>query len=210
MALNQLAERPSPPPTSRPLSQVLIDITESAGERVSLGNIVDALSNRSFAPLMLLFAAPNVLPLPPGSSTIFAIPLILLATQLLLGWPHPWLPRWLRDRSLERARFRSLAIRLQPYLQRFEKLARPRYWLMPHPVAERFVGFLVLVMALVLILPIPFGNSIPAWAIMFVALGLSERDGVWLALGVLTAAGFLGLLAGIIGSIGFVTDRFVR
>ncbi|MEZ5934713.1 MAG: exopolysaccharide biosynthesis protein [Alphaproteobacteria bacterium] len=189
---------------------MLIDLAEHAGARASLGDIVDALSDRSFAPLMLLFAAPNVLPLRPGSSTIFAIPLILLATQLLLGWQHPWLPRWLRDRSLERARFRSLAIRLQPSLQRFEKLARPRHWLMPHRVAERFVGFLVLVMALVLILPIPFGNGIPAWAIMFVALGLSERDGVWLALGVLTAAGFLGLLIGIIGSVGFATGHLVR
>jgi hypothetical protein len=103
-----------------------------------------------------------------------------------------------------------MAIRLQPYLQRFEKLARPRYWMVPQAVAERFVGLVVLIMALMLILPIPFGNGLPAWAIMFVSLGLSERDGVWLGMGTLTAAGALGLVVGIIGSIGFAADRWVQ
>jgi hypothetical protein len=210
MALSYPVKATAPTPTYRPLSQILIELAEASGERVSLGEIIDALSDRSFAPLLLLFAAPNILPLPPGSSTLFAIPLILLATQLLLGWRRPWLPRLLGDRSLDRARFKSMTTRLQPYLQRFEKLARPRYWMLPQALAERFVGLVVLVMALVLILPIPLGNSVPAWAIMFISLGLSERDGVWLAAGAITAAGALGLVLGILGTIGFAADRWVQ
>lgn len=203
-------EPSAPRPNPRPLSQVLIGLAGGRGERVSVGDLVDALSDRSFGPLILLFAAPNVLPLPPGSSTIFAVPLILLAVQLLLGRRRAWLPRWLRDRSLKRSTFETMAVKLQPYLQRVEKLARPRYWLMPEIIAERFVGFVVLVMALVLILPIPFGNYLPAWAVLLISLSLSERDGVWLGIGTLTAAASLGLVAGIVGSIGFAADRWVQ
>jgi hypothetical protein len=82
--------------------------------------------------------------------------------------------------------------------------------MLPQALAERFVGLVVLVMALVLILPIPLGNSVPAWAIMFISLGLSERDGVWLAAGAITAAGALGLVLGILGTIGFAADRWVQ
>lgn len=187
----------------------MIELAEGADERVSLGGITDALSDRSFAPLMILFAAPNILPLPPGSSTVFAIPLILIAVQLLLGRRQAWLPDIVRNRSLERTTFAKTTIRLQPYLQQFEKLARPRYWMMPQTIAERFIGFIVLVMALVLIMPIPFGNGVPAWAILFVSLALTERDGVWLAIGTLTAVLALGLVIGIIGSIGFAAGRLV-
>lgn len=201
---------PAPARNPRPLSQVLIELAERDGERVAIGDLIDALSDRSFGPLLLLFAAPNILPLPPGSSTIFAVPLILLAVQLLLGRRRAWLPRWLRDRSLQRSTFETMAIKLQPYLQRVERLARPRYWLMPETIAERFTGFVVLVMALVLVLPIPFGNYLPAWAVLLISLGLSERDGVWLGIGTVTAAASLGLVAGILGSIGFAADRWVQ
>ena len=48
------------------------------GERVTLGELVALLGNRSFGLLLLLFALPNLVPLPPGSSTVFGLPLLLL------------------------------------------------------------------------------------------------------------------------------------
>lgn len=69
---------------------------------------------------------------------------------------------------------------MEPVLQRFERLARPRYWPLPQVMAERFVGLVVLVTALALVFPIPFGNWTPAVAAILVSLGLSERDGLWL------------------------------
>ena len=72
------------PPAPRPLSRVIVELGQTAGARVSLQELTEALSDRSFAALIILFAAPNLLPLPPGSSTFFGIPLILIASQLLL------------------------------------------------------------------------------------------------------------------------------
>ena len=52
----------------------------------------------------------------------------------------------------------------------------------------------VLIAALVLVLPlpIPFTNSFPAWAILLVAAGLLERDGLFILAGYLIFA--LGVL----------------
>ena len=62
--------------TGRPLSRVLVELSTTAGERVSLDELAVALADRSYGALLILFAAPNLLPLPPGASTIFGVPLI--------------------------------------------------------------------------------------------------------------------------------------
>ena len=54
-----------------------------------------------------------------------------------------------------------------------------RVWV---PVA----GWLCVMLAFILALPIPFGNILPALAIVVLALGMLQRDGVWV-LGGLTA-----------------------
>jgi hypothetical protein len=200
------AEAAIPTTPHRPLSRVIAEFASTAGERVSVEELTTALSDRSFAALIMLFSAPNLLPLPPGSSTIFGIPLIMIASQLLIGRSRLWLPKWLRERSLDGRTFSRIAAGIGPILRRIEKLAKPRYWPMPTVVAERFVGLVVLLMALVLVFPIPFGNWTPAVAAILVSLGLSERDGLWLGCGALVAAGSLGLAAGIIGSIGLVAN----
>jgi hypothetical protein len=197
----------SPPP--RPLSRILVELAETDRERVSLSELAAALGDRSFAALMILFAAPNLVPLPPGSSTVLAVPLILVAGQLLIGLPRVWLPRWLGKRTVDQTTLASMARKLEPLLQRFERLARPRYWPTPPVIAERFVGGVVLVMAVILIAPIPFANWTPALSVILVSLALTERDGLWLAFGVLIAAGSLLLLASIIGSIGFAATRIL-
>ena len=191
---------------SRRLSEVFAQLARDADGPVTLDYICKSLGARAFAPMLVLFAGLNLLPLPPGSSTFFGIPLILIASQLLLGRPRLWLPRLLRERSLDQGTFARLTTRMEPVLQRFERLARPRYWPLPQVVAERFVGLVVLLMALVLVVPIPFGNWTPAVAAILVSLGLSERDGIWLAIGTLVAAGSLGLAAGIVGSLGYAAN----
>ncbi|MFN3262071.1 MAG: exopolysaccharide biosynthesis protein [Pikeienuella sp.] len=185
----------APPP--RPLSRVIAEIAASPAERISLGEIAAALWDRGFAPLMALCAAPNVLPIMPGSSFIFGIPLILLSFQLMLGWPRVWLPGRLNRRTMDMAAFRRLAERAAPWLERTERLARPRYWPASRRAAERLAGAVSLLMAVLLFLPIPFANTMPALSIIFVALGISERDGLWLGAGLATAIVSLLIVAGI-------------
>lgn len=165
----------------RRLSEVLCDLQAGEGTRVSVGDIVGALRDRSFAPLLVIFAAPNVFLFIPGSSIFTALPLMVLAAQLILGRPDAWLPRFVADRSIERSSFGRIVTVTVPYVRRIERLARPRWWPTSFLLAERVIGLCTLMLAVFLFLPIPFANGLPALSIIMMALGLSERDGFWLA-----------------------------
>ncbi|MGF1554115.1 MAG: exopolysaccharide biosynthesis protein [Paracoccaceae bacterium] len=204
------AARAAPEPPRR-LSRLLREIAAGDGERVAFGALVDGLWDRGFAPLLILFAAPNILPVLPGSSIFFGMPLMLLAFQLLAGRPNVWLPGFVRARSVERAGFARLVERLVPYVERFERLARPRLWPASRRLAERVAGAAMLLMGVFLFLPISFANSMPAIAIIVLALALalSARDGLWLLVGLATAAVSAAIALGIIGAAGTVAISVV-
>ncbi len=169
----------------RKLSEVLCDLSAGEGARVSVGDIVGTLRDRSFAPLMVIFAAPNVFLFIPGSSVFTAVPLMFLAVQLTLCRPDVWLPRFIAERAIDRASFDRIVAVSVPYVERIERLAKPRWWPVSYLLAERLVGVATLVLAVFLFLPIPFANSLPALSIIMLALGLSERDGYWFFAGIL-------------------------
>ncbi len=169
----------------RKLSEVLHELQAGEGERVSVGDIVGALRDRSFAPLMVIFAAPNVFLFIPGSSVFTAVPLMFLAAQLVFVRPDVWMPRFVADRAIERAAFNRVVSVSVPYVERIERLAKPRWWPSSYLLAERIIGLATLMLALFLFLPIPFANGLPALSIIMLALGLSERDGYWFAAGLL-------------------------
>ena len=192
----------------RRLSDVLRALESGLGPRIALGDLVAGLHDRSFAPLMILFAVPNVFLYLPGSSVITSLPLMVLALQLLAGQPTVWLPRALSDRSVDRAHFARIVHYSLPWVERIERLARPRFW--PRATTamiDRLIGFACLVMSLLLFLPIPFANGVPALAIIALGLALSERDGIWLMLGFLGSAFAIIFVTAMIGGGAFALAR---
>lgn len=174
------------------LSDLLTSIVaEDAGPVVTVGDLLRRMDGRAFGALMLIFAFPNVLPSPPGLAAFLGLPLIYLSSQMMLG-RVPWLPAFIDQRSLSRDTFRALIERANPFLTRAERLLKQRLSPLTSPVAERLLGGLCLALSLILILPIPLGNLLPAFAICVIALGILERDGVWILVGLaLSAAAFV-------------------
>lgn len=178
------------------LSDVLIELSSKQNEqRISLGELMEALCDRAIAAMMLIFALPNVVPTPPGTSVALGVPLVILSAQLLFGL-SPWLPKFIANRSLPRSAFKAVIDRAAPWLRKSERVMRPRIAVLSCGPAQRLIGALCLVLAVVLALPIPLGNILPALAICILALGVLERDGVWILLGVAIAGVAIGLLAG--------------
>lgn len=168
---------------SVPLSVLLFRLAnDTSRERISVGDLLAALGDRAIGALMFFFAAPNILPVPPGVSTLLGAPLLFLSAQLMLGM-RPWLPGIVTRRSLSRDDLATLVRRIVPWLAKAEKLLRPRVSVLVRPPVEYFVGLVCLVLAAVLMLPIPLGNTLPALAISLLALGVLERDGAWIAIG---------------------------
>ena len=192
--------RSNAPQTGRrqSLSEILSQIgNDPSREHIAVSDLIATLGGRGRAALILLFAFPNVLPAPPGVSGILGLPLIYLSVQMMLG-RQPWLPKIIGARGLPRDRFAQLVERLAPLLARAERMLRPRWSILVSHSAERPLGAICLVLAIVLSLPIPFGNMLPAFAICLIALGVLERDGVWVTAGVISAALSLIIVAGIV------------
>jgi hypothetical protein len=95
----------------RPLSDVLAQMAgDPSRERISIADLLVTMRDRALAALLLLFALPNVLPVPPGTSVFLGAPLLFLAAQLALG-KRPWLPKLIANRSMTRGDFGVLIAR---------------------------------------------------------------------------------------------------
>jgi hypothetical protein len=177
-------------------SEVLSDLAGRSSPAISIGDVLNA-----FGALMLLFAAPNVLPLPPGMSAVLGAPLLFITAQLMLGRSTLWMPRFICERSISRDFFALLMAKLSPILHRAERFLRPRISMLLHPVPERIVGGACLLLAIILFLPIPFGNIPPALAIAAFSLGILERDGMATIIGWIATVGSILILAAISSAI---------
>jgi hypothetical protein len=178
-------------------------------ERVTLEDMAAFLGDRSIGGLLLVLALPMALPVPaPGISVIFGVPLIVISAQLALGYRRAWLPALLAQRSISRTAFSAIIDRMLPTLRRLERIVRPRAGWLAGTWTKVPVGIICLVLAIIITLPVPLGHVVPGTAISVLALGLIERDGVAIALGILTAA--FGLAVVIIASPGVLNAARLR
>jgi len=107
----------------------------------------------------------------------------------------PWLPQGLRRRRLPAADVRRMAARLAAAAHRVEKVSRPRLAFLQGPTGERLIGVVCTLLALVLVLPIPLGNILPAAAVSAFALALVQRDGILALIGYLLTVASTAVLA---------------
>jgi hypothetical protein len=61
-----------------------------------------------------------------GISVLFGIPLMIISAQLVLGGRRAWLPAFILRQSMTRADYVVLMAHMQPTVERFEPLVRPR------------------------------------------------------------------------------------
>lgn len=189
-----IPDQTSPEEEAKPLSQLLRELAEPREGVIYVEEIVERFGRRAFGGVLFAFSIPNLLPLPPGSSTVLGLPLVLVAPQVMLGSESLWLPRSVRRRGIDRRVLGKGFDRLLPWLERIERLLAPRIGWLFGRVGDRIIGLVCTVLALVLILPIPLGNLLPAAAIALLSLGLVQRDGLVLLLGYATAAVSAGVL----------------
>ena len=177
-----------PPPTTR---TVLDGFAQGdPGDHLRLGDLVSGLHQTAFGMLLFVAVLPAFIPVP-GAAGLISGPLVMLVgVQLLLGLGKPWLPGFVAKRGPYRrtmARFRD---RLSPWLERLERLVRPRMgWVLDHPAASAFSGLLLVLLGLLLALPLPFTNYLFGVLLLLFVFALLERDGAlmlvaWLSGGV--------------------------
>ncbi|MGH2349937.1 MAG: exopolysaccharide biosynthesis protein [bacterium] len=167
-----------PKPLSIILSEALAD------EEVTIGELADRVQRRGFGLAMIILALPTMIPvLPPGSSALVGLLYILLALQMLWGLEQPWLPHRLRAYRLSLQAVRGLRHRGVPFLERIERYSRPRPLPLDERLVTRAVALVMLILGVILFLPIPFLNTLPAISVLVLGVGLLNRDSVFMLTG---------------------------
>ncbi|KQV34646.1 exopolysaccharide biosynthesis protein exod [Rhizobium sp. Root268] len=185
------------------LSDILQRLAAESGPRITLRDLAVAMQDRSFGAFLVVFALPNLIPLPPGATFILGLPLIFVAWQMVASRDNRiHLPKRMGDYAFDRDSFQTLASRITPWLKRAEKLVKPRAWFVGGRLAERLIGVLALILAIVIFLPIPFGNWLPAFALAVMGFALTERDGVGLAASLVIGIASLVLVSTVIFAAG--------
>jgi hypothetical protein len=185
-------------------STLLLQAVRGESERISIGDILDALDARAFGLTTLIFSIPSIIPMPPGVPTVVGIALLIVSVQMVLGRHELWLPGFLSKRSFPRPALVSAMEKFAPRLEAIERIASPRLLFLTGRVGTVLIGVVVLFMALVLILPLPpGGNFPPALACAVLGMGLAERDGVIV---------LVGLVASVAATVAvsFVTVIFIQ
>jgi hypothetical protein len=147
-----------------------------------------ALGGRVHAMALFILVLPETIPLPvPSIGAILGVPLLVIAAHLIVYGEGGVLPAGVRDTAVPVSTIRIVLRYLRPVLGAFERVSRPRWRDLAGQ--ERLAGVACLYLALVLVLPIPFVNLIPAVCLALIAFGVAQRDGLYVAIGLAATAG---------------------
>ena len=192
-----------PSPLSSDLAALQV---KSAGHSMTVEELQTALKGRGVAMLLLLLSLPFCVVPVPGLSTPFGIAVLLMGIRIAFG-QKPWLPKFIRQRSISPSRLVKVLAGGIRFARTMEKVVKPRMqFLHRWPGAMNLIGVGIASGGLLLLLPlpIPFSNMMPAWAVVFLSAGMMERDGVLVLLGhlmTLLSWGFI-VLAWVFGAEG--------
>lgn len=171
-------------------------------EKVKLGDVIEALGNRSHGPFLLIPALIDISPIGgiPGLPTALGLVIILTAAQLLFGRKHLWLPGFLRKRGLSAEKVKKSTRKLRGLAQRLDRWFHGRMpGLVNGPMVK--VAAIACILLACTVPPLellPFATTAPMAAIAAFGLALMVRDGllmlIALGLSIVAVAVGLGLL----------------
>jgi hypothetical protein len=146
----------------------------------TLGGLVEAFGEKSFAILFVLLLGVPALPVPTGGAThVFEVIAALLALQLIAGRRTVWLPkRWL-GLQLGGERQQRFLSALMRFIRRLERFSRPRLgFVFGHRLSEVVFGLLVIGGSVAAFLAPPFSglDTLPALGVVLIALGVLLED----------------------------------
>jgi hypothetical protein len=197
LVADSLSTAARPQALSQRLAQI---VAENGPDRLSFTELAAQLRGRAWGGLLLIFAAINLLPLPPGTSVFFAVPILIVSAQMVVGRESPWFPRRIDKRGVKKSELQRLIDKMGWVEARVERIFRPRLARLTGTTATRLIGAVCFLLALVAAIPIPLFHMAPAAAIALFGLSLIYRDGALVIVAAGAAVLSLILDALIVGS----------
>ncbi|MFP1131333.1 exopolysaccharide biosynthesis protein [Asticcacaulis sp. W401b] len=174
--------------TSETLSAMLTHtVGRIEGKHTTLRELIDMMGEQGLLLLCVLLCLPFLIPVSvPGISIPFSAAIILIAVAILFN-RLPWLPEKILDREIETAKLVPVLQRGVGVVSKIDRFVKPRLLRLTSGAVSNRVNALVLIYAaVIMMLPlgiIPFSNTLPAVAILLTAVGMIQRDGLFVLLG---------------------------
>lgn len=200
LGIHRNREKKPQPITTRALVEELA--IGNPDDVLTLGELLDRFSERSFGLFLLIALLPTFIPIPVGVGAISGGLTALIGLQFLARFEHPWLPRFIAKHEIHRHRLISFRDRMGKWLDRIEKLTKPRnQGMLTHPVAHAFTGLLLVILGLALSLPLPLTNYPFGLVLLAFAFALIERDGRLMILAWIAGLTEIAMIVGFSGQI---------
>jgi len=193
--MTDMAAEPGAPQGPRNLLQAIEAMAaESPVEGMTLQAILKRLDERAFGTFLFILALPVSVPFLYGVPQVVAVPMLMLAFQMMMGRKQPWLPSKLAVRNISKANLDRMAKGGRKWFGWLEHFTAPRLTFLATPVAEKLVGAIFCIFCVSIMVPLPATNTVPGIAIAIAAFGLMARDGVLVLLGLLLGFAWVSLL----------------
>lgn len=186
-----VGKKKSMPMTQPNFSDELEEWLGAPGKR-TIGDLLDAFEEKSFAILFLLLMSIPALPLPTGGVThVFEVIVMLLSLELIVGRRTPWLPkRWLKRELGPLTQKKAI-----PFLVRrvrwFERFSHKRLaGLLDNRLTLSALGIVILgyTVAAFFAPPFSFLDTLPALGVVVIALSLILEDALLTLVGLVIGA----------------------
>ena len=176
------------PALSEKTSFLLSQITAASEDKtVHLGYLIAQFKGRSFGGLLLIL---SIFALLPVVSFIAGLLIFFVGVQMLMGLSVPFLPPFIMKQKMDKRNFESFVDKAMPSLIYIEGYIQPRWYFLTHAFSQRLLGGIICLLALISMLPLPFSNIPPSISLVLISLGLLQRDGVLMCMGI-----FMSLIA---------------
>jgi hypothetical protein len=188
-------------PPHQSMAAALKRLPDGLPERVSLDHLLEQLGDKAIAFVLLVFAIPAIIPTPGiPAGFIFGTALAILSLQMMFRASKLVLPGFIGRRSVSRSLIQLTADKAAPRLERLERLLKPRGHVLAKFFGPAAIGIVIFLMAVLIALPVPFGNTLPGITVLIIAMALAQRDDLallgGLVLAVLSALFSLGMIYG--------------
>ncbi len=174
---------------SAPISQTLRSLVRSLPRTgITLSELIQRVGNDGLLILVTLLTLVFLIPVSiPGVSTVFGAAILLISISRLFG-RNLWIPSKIEHRIIGTRKLRPLLRKALSWLKKLERVSRPNriQWLVASGTMAVINNLALILGAVLLMMPfglIPFSNTFPAVAILFLAIGLLQRDGLCILLG---------------------------
>lgn len=154
-----------------------------ADGRLTVDELMDAIGQRTFGPLLLVPSLIAVSPVGaiPGLPAVTSVVIVLVATAILLHHDHVWIPRWLGRRSVDAGKMERGLTKFRPVARFIDHMLMPRLGWLTRGVFFYVIAVAVLLIGLVtpILELVPLGGIPPNAAVVAFSLAIIAKDGLW-------------------------------